>query len=154
MKSAVALVIIAACSTDNSPTQPSLVLPRGSVVHGNYQVTIGVESGSFPEEVQVLADRVLIYSGPLMGGGYYFEPRFVSGDLGPIALDAGRHTLSVRVTRLATSPTTYHVSGRVEALHQVNGVNVDSQGASWEESVTLTTGQAWTGVFEIRAWRG
>lgn len=109
----------------------------------------------------MLADGVVIYSGPPLGGDFYYyghyysEPLFVSGDLPrAFALEEGRHTLALRVTRQAVSPATYHVSGRVEAVHQVNGVNVDAQGASWEESVTLATGDAWTGVFEIRAWRG
>src|SRR5687768_449683 len=66
----------------------------------------------------------------------------------------GRHRLSLKVTRQAVSPATYRLSGRVEAVHKVNGVNVDAQSASCEESVTLATGDAWTGTFEIRAWRG
>jgi hypothetical protein len=155
-KVAAALVALAACDgSNNSPTQPQL--PRVSAVTANYHLTIVSDSGKPPEEVQVLADGVEIYSGPVMGSGYsgyyYDDPWFVSGDLGALALAVGRHTLSIRVARQAVSPTTYHVGGRVEAVHKVHGISVDSQGASWSETVTLVPGETWTGDFEIREWR-
>ncbi len=156
-KVAVALLILAACDgTNESPTHPWL--PRVGVVTANYHLSLHGDPVQPLREVQVLADGVVVYSGPPMGSGiydfYYDDPWFVSGDLGTLTLEAGRHTLALRVTRQAVSPTTYHVSARVEAVHKVNGVTVDTQGASWEESVTLATGDAWTGVYEIREWRG
>jgi hypothetical protein len=155
-KAAIAFVVLAACDgAQESPTHPWL--PPVSVVTANYLLRIYGDPVQPLQEVQVLADGVVIYSGPLMGRGlydfYYDDPWHVSGDLGTLPLEAGRHMLSLRVTRQAASPSTYHVSGRIEAVRKVDGITVDSQGASWDESVTLATGDSWTGVFEIRTWR-
>src|SRR5687768_15747972 len=157
---AVALLVLAACGDDNSysPTAPPTPappppapVPSGSSVTANYTLGVYTEGGSGVEEVQVFIDGGIICTGNLQGYWDY-DGLCNSGDLGTLA--AGRHTLTVKVTRQAVSPTRYDVSNRVEVVLKVDGVTVDSQRASWEESVTLATGDAWTGVFEIRAWRG
>ena len=67
-KVAIALLFLAACDGNaNSPTQPQL--PRFSAFIANYYFSIGSESGTIPDEVQVLLDGAVIYSGPM-----YIDP--------------------------------------------------------------------------------
>lgn len=151
MKVTVALLVLAACGGDSySPTQPPTPSPAPPTVTANYTFAFPYYSSPRPHEVQVLLDGVVLFSGPLLAD--YYEDYYLSGDLGALAV--GRHTLGLKVTRQDPSPTTYLVSARVEAVRKVNSVTVESQGASWEEHVSLATGDAWTGVFEIREWRG
>lgn len=151
---AMAVVVMAACDGDRgySPTAPPPPPPppvsSGSSVTANY--TLGVyHNQAGVEEVQVLLDGVVLCTGSLQGYWDY-DGACNYGDLGILAV--GRHTLAVRIARQAVSPTRYDVSNRVELVLKADGVTVDSQGAFWEESVTLATGQAWTGAFDIREW--
>ncbi len=153
-KTAAAFLVLAACGGDSyTPTEARILpspSPPVSAVTATFTFAFPYYASPRPHDVEVPLDGVVRFSGPLQA--HYYEDYYLSGDLG--ALAAGRHTLSLKVTRQDPSPTTYLVSARVEAVHRVNGVPVDSQGATWEEHATLATGAAWTGVFEIREWRG
>ena len=75
----------------------------------------------------------MLYSGPLFTGSpwdYHVSPLFLSGTVSGLA--AGRHTLSLRVTRQENSPARYRVSAHIQVGTQ--------QIAIWDESATLATG--------------
>jgi hypothetical protein len=150
-KIAAALLILAACGGNSySPTQPSTALPLppppppGGSVTGGYSLDFRSESGAGVEEVQVLLDGVVICTGMMLSAWDYGDS-CNSGNLGPLAV--GRHALSVRVTRAPISPTLYLLSGGV--TFAADGVTAKTI-ATWNESVSLAMGEAWTGIFEIQ----
>ncbi len=153
-----ALLLLAACGGDSySPTQPATPAPpvptpvSGRSITADYKLGVYTEGGSGVEEVQVLLDGVVLCTGDL--ASYWDQDgKCQLGSLG--TLTVGRHTLAVKVTRQDVSPTRYDVDNRVDVVLTVDGATVDSQRALWEEQLTLATGEAWTGVFEIREWRG
>jgi hypothetical protein len=154
---AIGAVLLAACDGGGgyNPTLPPAPTPTPTyVVAGTYVIYLGNEESDYPTEVQVLLDSAVIYTGPLLRSFYYSyypdDPPFVSGRLG--SLSTGRHTLSLRILETAHGRETFSLSGRLELTLEINGWTVDSQGASWEESVRLGAGEAWTGEFEIRDW--
>jgi hypothetical protein len=151
---AIGAVLLAACDGDGgyNPTLPPAPTPTPtSVVAGTYVIYLGNEESDYPTEVQVLLDSAVIWSGPLLRSFYYpDDPPFVSGRLG--SLSTGRHTLSLRILETAHGRETFSLWGRLELTLYINGQTVDSQGASWEESVRLGVGEVWTGEFEIRDW--
>jgi hypothetical protein len=153
-KGAVALLVLAACGGNNSysPTAPPAPSPPPTVssVTASYSLEAYRDSGGGVEAVQVLLDGVVVCTGGL---GSYWDPYDVcnGGDLGSLAV--GRHTLSFRVTSQGVSPTSYEVHARVVVIKR-DGATEKSQGASWDEEVTLATGSTWTGAFDIREWAG
>ena|SRR5688572_4514535 len=157
-KLATALVLLAACGGDSgySPTAPRTPLPPptpapvGGLLQGHFYFSVG--SSNRPEEVQVLVDGVLVYTGPLVEPSpwdYHPYPTWLSGYFTAPAV--GHHTLSLRVTRQPVSPERYALYSELQ-LHrtETDGTILSNRSvASWHEAVTLATGDAWTGTFQI-----
>lgn len=141
---AVAVLVLAACSGDHSqsPTAvPISTSPPGSIT-GSYFLNLNQDAGTRPLDVELQVDGVVLYSGPLFTGSpwdYHVSPLFLSGTVS--GLDAGRHTLTLRVIRQENSPERYRVSAHIQVGTQ--------QIAIWDESATLATGSSWTGEFVL-----
>ncbi len=144
---AAVLLILAACGGDSSYTLTApapLPPPAGSVVGGFSLGFDWLPPHPGNPEGQILLDGVALYTGPLLtcssGHSGGCAPRH-SGAWEEIS--AGRHTLSLRVTRQGISPARYSVSGEIWSYER--------RAAAWNEEVTLATGDEWAVDFEVYA---
>lgn len=153
---AAASLILASCDGQGySPTQPLTTSPPppppppGSAsVRSSFAVFLGPDSGKKPEKVQVFVDGAKVYSGPMQEQGpwgYGPYPYDVADQIETPAI--GHHTLTLELTRPAVSPETYALYAEVAISREDNGLVLYS--AHWNAAVTLATGEAWTGTFEI-----
>lgn len=158
---ATALLVLAACSGDGyKPTAPRTPAPPDptpptpitgeATATGTYTVELWDADAVGEREVQVFLDGAVLCTGPLVSDPWNYDGVCDHGRLGTLA--AGRHELAVRIIRQKASPTTYDVDVSVALVLRANGVPVKQRRESWQESITLATGDSWRGAFRIREW--
>lgn len=142
------LAVLAACGGDNrnySPTAPPIPAAQPTPTPQSsskviYFLSLRHDSEMRSPEAQILIDDIVLFSGPMFTGSPWDDgPTTVSGSLE--SLPAGRHTVTLEITRQDLSPDTYRLTAIVNLGTQQLG--------SWHEPVTLATGGAWTGEFEL-----
>lgn len=140
-----ALLVLTACSGNSfgptAPSTPSLprpAAPTGGSVADTYSLEVYARSGAGIGDVQVFLDGVVVCTGGL---GSYWDNYDVCNGGGLGSLAVGRHAFAFTATQEGLSQTGFHVSAHIV----VNSQRI----ASWQEEVTLATGETWTREFVV-----
>jgi hypothetical protein len=161
---ALVLLLVAACSDDNSnvagpappppPPPPPATQPVVTSVTGYFGLCLSPDSGRQPKEVKVHLDGVRQFSGP-MNRDQFGEVCVARGPLysvrrSGIAVGVGRHKLRLSMTRPGASPDQYELRGFFGLEWRFSNGEVRGRSVGdWRQSLTLATGDTWTGTFDV-----